>query len=536
MRRRLLFWVALLLVLLLGASFRLSGADWDDGIGAHPDERYLVGVAEGLRWPDRLSPLRLAPGFPYGHVFPYLVALAGGRNRLPAARLLAGLLDTGTVMLAAALARSTGGRRAALGTATFLAVMPLHVQHAHFGIADIPLAFFTTGALLFGVRLAARGRLGDAALAGLWAGLAMGCKAGAVLLTLPLTAACLVGPGRDGHLLKRGMVAGGVALLVFAFTNPFALLGLRRFMANLATQAALVRGVVVVPYTLQYRGTLPYIYPIIQQLVWGMGPMLGLLCFGGLSLAVVRAIRRPLGASEWVRLAWALPYFAFIGGLFVKFPRYLLPLTPLLAVYAAQATERVSRWRPWVGWGAAASALLPAGLLSLALVASYQEPHPWAAASDWLEALPEGTTVAVEEWDHPLPLHADRFDLRILPIFDEDTERKWATVERVLAEADVLVIASRRGYGALTKWADRFPQTRAYYRALFDGELAFRAAACFGRWPRIGPLALADDSLRSTGLSSLPCRPGPPVVWLPRLDESFVVYDHPSVVIFWQVR
>jgi hypothetical protein len=63
-----------------------------------------------------------------------------------------------------------------------------------------------------------------------------------------------------------------------------------------------------------------------------------------------------------------------------------------------------------------------------------------------------------------------------------------------------------------------------------------------GRWPRLGrcpepvegPLALADNP--ADGLDfSLPdlCRPEAPyVLCLGRLDESFVVYDHPQVIIF----
>ena len=57
------------MILLLAAALRFYGLDWDGGLGAHPDERYIVGVAEGLRWPDRVNPLEVAPDFAYGHLF-----------------------------------------------------------------------------------------------------------------------------------------------------------------------------------------------------------------------------------------------------------------------------------------------------------------------------------------------------------------------------------------------------------------------------------------------------------------------------------
>ncbi len=107
----------------------------------------------------------------------------------------------------------------------------------------------------------------------------------------------------------------------------------------------------------------------------------------------------------------------------------------------------------------------------------------------------------------------------------------------MLADADVVVVSSRRAYGALARWPERFPQTVAYHRALFAGERGFEAVACFERWPRLGPLLLADDPFRAAGLP----RPAAPclrdaTLWLPRLDESFVVYDHPLVILFWRSR
>ncbi len=523
-------------LLLLATAFRLSGPAWDGGIGAHPDERYLVGVAEGLRWPDRLDPFVLAPDFPYGHLPLYLVALLGGGDRLLAARLLGGLFDVGTVALAAALGRRVGGRKAGVLAAVFLTVMPFLVQQAHFATADPFLAFFTTGALLFAARLADGGRRRDGVLAGLWAGWAVGCKAGGLLLALPLLAACAAGPGPTRVRAGQGAVVAGAAMAGFALTNPFALLDFPRFFAGVAAQTAMARGAAGVPYTLQYHGTLPYLYPILQQLVWGMGPVLGGLCFGGLGAALWQAARRPPTPAAWVGLSWALPFFAFTGGLYVKFPRYLLPLTPLLAAYGARLLLACpGRLLKGV---LAMLAVLPAGLLSLALVLSYRQPHPWVAASAWLrEHLPPGSVIAVEAWDHPLPLDSTGYVLEELPLFDEETEAKWDRIEGVLAEADVVVVASRRGYGALAGWPERFPETADYYRDLFAGRRGFAVVACFGRWPRIAGLALADDPFAAVGLPApdLVCRPSPPVLPLPRLDESFVVYDHPVVIVLRKV-
>ncbi|MBO9371477.1 MAG: hypothetical protein J7575_10385, partial [Chloroflexi bacterium] len=96
-RARFRFLGGMVGLLLMAAVLRLSGVAWDGGIGAHPDERYLVGVSEAMAWPSRLDPLTVDPAFPYGHLPLYLFLLLGGADRLMAARLLTGLLDVGTV-------------------------------------------------------------------------------------------------------------------------------------------------------------------------------------------------------------------------------------------------------------------------------------------------------------------------------------------------------------------------------------------------------------------------------------------------------
>jgi hypothetical protein len=164
----------------------------------------------------------------------------------------------------------------------------------------------------------------------------------------------------------------------------------------------------------------------------------------------------------------------------------------------------------------------------------YASPHPWLAASDWFrdDAKP-GAVVAVEAWDHPLPIGVVSADVRELPVFDEDAPDKWRGVAEVLAEADYVIIASRRGYATLAARPRRYPLATQYYRLLFEGALGFKPVACFSRHPRLGPLVLADDPTRGLGFS-LPavCQSQGATLNLGRLDESSVVYDHPRAIVF----
>jgi len=373
--------------------------------------------------------------------------------------------------------------------------------------------------------------------------LAVGTKFSAMLLVLPLGAALMVSPaqalsGRCWARWKRALECGGAALAAFALTNPFALLVFPTFWRNVAEQGAIARGLLDVPYTRQFHATWPYLYPLVQQLRWGMGWPLGLVACTGLAWAVWRAVREPPRRAEWVLLAWTVPYFAFVGALYAKFPRYLLPLTPLLALYAARLLVDLLHRQRRAASSLIYSFLIYSLLWCLACASLYHHPHPWLTASEWFyDHAGRGAIVAVEQWDHPLPLDATSiydYDVRELPVFDEDTPEKWVAMDEVLAEADYVVIASRRGYATLARWPVRYPLTARHYRLLFEGGLGFEPVACFGRYPRLGPLALMDDP--TAGLDfSLPdlCRPGAPfVLRLGRLDESFVVYDHPQAIIF----
>ena len=543
-----------LAVVLAAALLRFVGLDWDGTLGAHPDERYLVGVAEALRWPDVVNPLAVDASFPYGHLPVYALALARGVARnidpLLVGRGLAALLDLGTVLLTYRLGQRVFGAGPGLFAAAMVALAPLHVQQAHFCTADVGLVFFTTGTLLAAARLADSGQARDALLAGASAGFALGSKANAVFLLLPLGAACILDPAGSGVRWRHGSLCGLALLACFVLCSPFAVVDLPTFAEALAQQAAIARGALDVPYTRQFHGTMPYVYPVLQQLRWGLGLLPGLVAFGGLAWRVGRAVQRPPGPGEWVLLAWAVPVLAFFGGLYAKYPRYVLPVIPTLAICGAAVLS--PRERPGGLFGGrlalrcrgcpqyALASIIVGCLLTRtgALVSMLTKPHPWAVASAYLEAkMPPGATVVVEAWDQPLvPDSAGK--IYVLPLTDEESAEKWERISAAVAEADYLVVASRRGYGALARWPERYPETARYYRLLFEGALGLDPVACFGRVPRVGALlAYGDDP--TAGLDfRLPeaCAEKATVRmdW-GRLDESFVVYDHPRAIIFRRV-
>lgn len=550
------------------------------------------------------------------------------RHMLLVGRALAALFDTLTVWLVFLIGRRIFTPLVGLLAAAFVALSVLQIQQAHFFVTDPFLTTAVVAALYWMVRrvggprpaASSRRNWRDGLAAGAFVGLAVGAKFSAIMLVLPLLVAFIwrrrVPPVAKGAKLRRRLkrwwhwarrpaaeLAAALLLgaVVFAFTNPFALLdnscqatlgGYRVplvkqtiptitvhscYLKNIGTQAAMVRGGNLIPFTYQYIGTPPYLYYLDQAFRWGLGAPLTLASFGGLIWAIWRMIwkRRETDPGEAVLLAWALPFFIVTGSFQVKFLRYLLPLTPLLAIYAAGmlscigvansgtgpgrcaalGAQRKNReiWR--LGHLSAGYLVLAGTLVSCALWAAtfvglyHVGEHPWVAASRWLvQHAPANSTVATEHWDHALPLNlrdGERKSLRSVTLewynVEDRMGRETSRVElglalQQVADSDYLVLASNRLYGVIPRLPERYPEASAYYQLLFSGDLGWELVYWNGRYPTLGTVALVDDTFGWPGL--LP--PAPLAEWQPApitlnlgpADESFTVYDHPLVLIF----
>ncbi len=260
----------LVLLFLVAATLRLWNINWDRFQHVHPDERFIVWVADSMTPPADLSsaldplrstlnPFRWPPGhgdeagkprsYPYGHFPLYLlvaVAHAGqavgewlGETTLafPAAlqplhtvgrrlteynylalvgRAISAVCDLATLALVYGLARRIYGGAAGLAAAAAYAFAVLPIQLSHFYAVDMVLTCCVMATLVAAVRWAERGGWLAALVAGAFAGLAVGSKFSAILLALPLAMGAWLGhAGRanraaDAHDgAHRRAMAGG---------------------------------------------------------------------------------------------------------------------------------------------------------------------------------------------------------------------------------------------------------------------------------------------------------------------------------------
>jgi hypothetical protein len=563
----------LALILVAGAALRLYGLDWDGGQWLHPDERQIYFTVIGLDWPHSLAEA-LSPASPlnprffaYGSLPLYLLKLVAALlaslgpsvrnidNLHLIGRPLAAVFDLGTVYLTYRLARRLDiGYRILAAALVSLAV--LHVQLAHFYTVDPLLTFFVMLTLNMAADVAQGGGGRRRIALGVAFGLALATKVNALPLILAVSVAHYSqgamsnvqplminsqsptsNPQSRAESLKsntlRLLSTLAVAVVVFFLAQPYAVIDWRTFLDQTIREAQIARGTLSVPYTLQYAGTLPFLYSAWQAAFWGLGLPLGLVAWAGFAASLVRWLRRGLWADTLL-LAWAGPYLIITCLLYTRYMRYMLPLIPVLCLLAARllAGFKQHRQRSVGHWSLAIgcwSLIILSSVYALVFVSMYTPAHSWIAASGWIyRNIPAGSTLAVEHWDValPLPLELDgvswrssQYDSRLLPLYDEpDDSAKWEPLAANLAASDYLIIASRRLYGSIPRVPERYPVATRYYDLLFAGDLGFELVGEFTR----GPAWLNPP---------IPPLPGAaPALFRP--DESFVVYDHPRALIF----
>jgi len=560
----------LLVVLLTGGLLlRLQKLDWDHGNLAHPDERHVLMVADTVEWPASLeqfldvrsSPLNpfSRPGagrvrqpetFAYGHFPVYVLKglsvllekaatplrpligadaaadLARSTNlwqMVFVGRVLSALADAGTILVVYALGRRLFGQAAGLLAAALLSLTVLHIQLSHFFAVDTVLAFFVTLTLYWLVRVGQGGGRREAVFAGISLALAVASKSSAAALGLAWIVAFAMRSGsrsaaERARLAVISFLAGAITFLL---VSPYVVLDLPMFLDSFQKEGGMVRGTYDFPYTRQYRGTTAYLYPILQQLRWGMGWLPGLLGFGGLAWTLIRLRSGSVKVGAIVVLAWVLPYFLLTGGFMVKFMRYGAPLTPALYVLGAGMLAALARRRRALACALGGLTVVYAVVWSLAFSSVYRNAFTRHEASEWIyRNLPAGSVITKEEWDDLIPYGMEvdgrgmsaesRFEVLAFPLQEPDDQAKVDMLVDRLLRADYIIVSSNRFYGWLPRLQDRFPVSNRYYELLFQGRLGFTLVKEFTSYPSLGSVTFADDGA----------------------DESFTVYDHPKVMIF----
>ncbi len=377
-------------------------------------------------------------------------------------------------------------------------------------------------------------------IAGLGYGLALATKSSAAPLAVPLFVALVMRWYKKGlsSILVPFLLSICSTTVVFLVAMPYAFLDMPEFIQQVSFQGDLARGAIDLPYVRQFAGTTPYLYEAQNMLLWGMGLTLGLATIGGFLWLCWRLWKRDVGT--WlVVLSWVVVYAAITGSFYVKFMRYMLPIYPFLTLMAASGLIALVQheikntrdfkqaWLTILPYIAILIVLAGTMFQGLALLNVYSQPNTRIEASRWIYShLKPGSVLTYEQWDDPLPVAIDSHDPAIyqqatyfdaskqpqqgLDLYGQDTTAKAQQLANILPTIDAITMASDRLDKSIPRLPCRYPLTIHYYQLLFSGQLGFHLAAQFENRPNLFGIILNDSSA----------------------DESYSVFDHPTVRIF----
>ncbi len=522
----------LAITLLVGFFLRMVGFNWDQGLHLHPDERMLLMVADKIHLFDQLNP----NFFNYGSLPIYLLRATGQiihtffpttlslyDSLLHIGRALSLIADLTIMLMIHKLSWKLFKNKAITIIAPLLYAFAFFpIQNSHFFIVDTFLnlfIFLTLYSLLRYLEQSTRLRLLTVALAF------------AAAVTTKVTAIIFI-PFILFHILfhhrknfRKGayhILTFSLLLLSFSFIfMPFAFINWHKFITDISLQIKLGSDPYVFPYTLQYVGTVPYLYYLKNIFLWGLGPITSVLAlFGIMGLANKLITRRKtLNMSQVIFLAYYVFYFLFIGFSAVKFMRYMLPIYPFITILAAYGLEMIRKKAG--GRFFVVTLLVVVTGWTFALNSIYLKEHTRITATKWIQQnIPSGSIIAFEHWDDRVPMVGE-YVYNELQLYNQpDNKAKWETISGQLKNSEYMVIASNRLYTPLQKLDDCkkykscYPIASKYYKDLFAGRSEFEIIKEFSVQPS---LKILNTEYQIPDKSS---------------DESFTVYDHPTIYIF----
>ncbi|KKP86866.1 MAG: Glycosyl transferase family 39 [Candidatus Roizmanbacteria bacterium GW2011_GWA2_35_8] len=548
----------LFVILFLGYKLRSYGLNWDQGFHLHPDERMLIMVAEKINFFKNLNP----DFFNYGSLPIYLLKgtasitdflfnknLANYDGLLKVGRNLSIFFDLVIIVFVYKISKFLfNNEKIALLSSLLYTMAFFAIQNTHFFVVDVPLNTFIT-ILCYALLKYARK---SSFIIVFWIGVVfaamMSTKFTSIIFyPLILLLFAYKNWGNWKNLLVS-ILTFHLSLITFHFFfMPYAFIEQERLLHDIREQLKMNSNPYIFPYTLQYVGTIPYLYYFNNIFLWGLGPFISLFSFFGLyqffKLKISNSMKIENFKLKIIFIGIYLYYFVVIGQSAVKFMRYMLPLYPFFTILAgyglfflchperrSKTTESkdLAKRKPMSTLFLFSRFLAILGMTggiiwTYMFVNIYSVEHTRITASKWIEKnIKEGATIATEHWDDGMPLYGgERYKHEELTLYDQpDDVNKWLVMNEKLKNSDYIIIASNRLYTPLQKLSDCqkyqscFPKTAEYYKKLFSNQLPFRKVAEFSSYPQLTignyQLSIPDDSA----------------------DESFTVYDHPKIMIF----
>ncbi len=558
-------------ILLIGAAFRFTGLNWDQGHNLHPDERFLVMVGTGITWPKNfleyldttkspLNPHNKGFNFYVYGTWPVvlvkfvsqIISKSGFDDFMLVGRHISALLDVIVVLIIFMLSKKiwkswSVGVVSALLYSTF--VLPIQLSH-FFAVDTFMVCFFYVSLFIvhhWGTKLkkdlAIDALLGAAA--GLSASLSVSSKVSSIALSPFLVMIMLAGALKIKSKLRVTIFLSALilsGLVSFRFLQPYLFVGgvlpsgiNQAVINNWKELKSYEREDVWFPPSVLWLSSTKILFPLKNMLLLGLGIPASVIIL----LGVVFIIKNPKpNLLSVFLLVTTTTIFLYQGTRFALPLRYFYPIYPMLAILGGGGLLMINKARNF--WP-----LISLFILSwpFFFVTIYTRPHSRVQASGWIfKNIPSGSVVSCEYWDDCLPLHLSAeksnsdYQIVQLSLYDPESANKWQKINSILSGVEYLILSSNRLYGSITGASQKYPQTSKFYRDLFGGRTNFKKIAEFTSRPGLPffknicvPLPFMNYGVVSEPINCIDLG-----VWIidDFSDETFTVYDHPKVTIF----
>jgi len=551
----------LLLIFGLGLFLRLYGLNWDQGFHLHPDERFLTMVSTDISFPNSIGEYfdrhssslnpenNKHPFFVYGlapvafNKFIGELLLNNTYDTIHLqGRFLSAIADTLVMIILFKILRLAEQKLhfheyvAHFGV-LFYAIAVLPIQLSHFFTVDTFLNVFGWVSIYYSlVLLLSKDRhvkMKVTFFSGAFLGLSFASKVSAIYYAPPIVFVLFLFFIKEwkrksyrSYLYLLSLIWILTFYITLRFGSPYYfesgnLLDLRissQFIQSLETLKSFnVPG--YFPPATQWINA-PWYLSQLNMVVFGLGIPYSILAFIGL----VRTVLKKNVVFTFFAV-WALALLGYQTVQFAKTMRYLIFIYPLFAMYAGvgayyvYSKVRQMTFRPlrlFVILFLYISVLVwPMSFMSI-----YTKNHSRVEASYWIfDNVPNGSTIAWEYWDDPLPLLVQnpmrkQFNSEQIGIFDPDSAEKWNRIQNQLLRSDYYIMSSNRGWGSIPTVPERYPLTTDFYKDMFANKRGFTLIKEFTSYPSLRYLGIPLDF---------------PDQWA---EEAFTVYDHPRVMIF----
>lgn len=505
----------ILVILICSSSiFRFTNLDWDNGQRIHPDEALIVNSAQSIKWFDNLNP----KFHDYNGFSVYLLSAASILTHQTSiedmtivGRYLSASISVISVLLFYLLVIKLFPPTIALFSAAVFSFSPLLIQLAHFYTTDSILVFLLILLLWHMNAYSIKPSIKNLIFLSIPLGLSIATKnTGYLFLPLPILT-IMIQKNRNKYFFLVFLAL--LVLLSFFFASPYSFLDFSGYLSRGKYLSDVVSGKLLFDWTIQFQQTTP-LYWFFQTL-WAFGPIavigpVGILLFM-YSWLKTRSIKQlPL----FLMSLWTLGFGLFLSLTYLKFIRYN---APLLLGYSIGFSYLLYTYRRSIAVRIVLYVFIIIQLLYGVMFSSiYITSHTSDQASNWIQTnAPPNSTILIEEWNSILrfnmrPLADNHYKLISFNFYTPDDQTKITNLDKALMQSDYIIVESPKVRNTITKLKNRYKNTALFYANIENGTLGFTKVAEIMSYPRLGPLALADE----------------------RAEETWYVFDHPTIRIY----